>query len=366
MKTQTLVILTLILTALMACQNDRKPSEAKDLSEPEPNKESSEVSNPSEIENDREFSAVKNLAEFKQTQFTPTLEHQISNNKNAVYCATLLFAWDAIRMQMHTPITVSDEYFDLKLLNSSTTFTNVLKNNEYKISGDIDGDTIKAKAEFNKSLPFEVNLQSFDNKLTFGGQKVASFGIQGNDDYELLKTVKIIYYQNDNNFIIKLLPKDAAHEIILFKPDKNFNSIAEMTAEVEKLTEIGKSEINNEKLNWKYYYNAEDEVIIPKLNFNIQTNYSTLEGSVFNADNQYFVVAKAWQRTAFILDENGAEIESEAEIEVEEEESEEEYEKPKPKKMIFDKPFLILLKRTDAKNPYFGLWSSNTELMIQE
>jgi hypothetical protein len=61
----------------------------------------------------------------------------------------------------------------------------------------------------------------------------------------------------------------------------------------------------------------------------------------------------------------GADIESEAEVEVTEE-VEEEHEKPKPKKMIFDKPFLILLKRTDAKNPYFGLWTTNTELMTKE
>jgi hypothetical protein len=46
--------------------------------------------------------------------------------------------------------------------------------------------------------------------------------------------------------------------------------------------------------------------------------------------------------------------------------AESKYEKPKPKKMIFDKPFLILLKRTDAKNPYFGLWATNTELMTKE
>ncbi len=45
---------------------------------------------------------------------------------------------------------------------------------------------------------------------------------------------------------------------------------------------------------------------------------------------------------------------------------EEDIELPKPKKMVFDKPFLILLKRTDAKNPYFGLWTMNTELMIRE
>jgi hypothetical protein len=336
MKRQNTIILTLILITFFSCKNDK------------------------------DFPELKNLSEFKNTQFIPTLEHKISNDKNSIYCATLLFAWEEIRKQVNSPLTISDNYFDLKLLNQSTSFENVLKNNEYKVSGEVDGDLISARAEFNKSLPFEIKLQSFNNKLTFDGLKVSSFGVYGYDSYEQLKIVKIIYYKNDNNFIVKLLPKDKEHEIILFKTDQSFNSIAEMTSEIEKLTEIGKTEKKNEKINWKYYYNEEDVVIIPKFNFNIETNYTTLEGNKFKSNEQNFQIERAWQRTAFILDESGAEIESEAEIAVAVEEVEEEYEKPKPKKMIFDKPFLILLKRTDAKNPYFGLWTTNTELMNKE
>lgn len=314
---------------------------------------------------ERKFPEVKNLSEYENTQFNPTLEHKISNDKNSVYCATLLFAWDEIREQINSPLTISDEYFDLKLLNKSTSFENVLKSNEYKVSGEVDGDLISARAEFNKSLPFELKLQSFKNKLTFDGQKVSSFGVNGYDNYKQLNIVKIIYYKNDNNFIIKLLPKDKEHEIILFKTEKNFNSIAEMTSEIEKLTEIGKTEKKNEKINWKYFYGDEDIVVIPKFNFNIETNFTKIEGSNFNADKRNFQVERAWQRTAFILDEMGAEIESEAVTDVVEEMVVED-EKPKPKKMIFDKPFLILLKRSDAKNPYFGLWTTNTELMTNE
>lgn len=316
---------------------------------------------------DRKFPEVKNLSEYKNTEFIPTLEHKISNDKNSVYCATLLFAWDEIRKQIDSPLTIPEAYADLQLLNKSTSFEDVLKSNEYEVEGAVYGDIITARAEFNKSLPFELKLQSFKNKLIFEGQKVSSFGVNGYDNYEQLKIVNIIYYKNDNNFIIKLLPKDKEHEIILFKTDQSFNSIAEMTTEIEKLTEIGKTEIKNEKINWKYFfYNEEDVVVIPKFNFNIETNYSTLEGNKFSSDKQEFQIEQAWQRTAFILDESGAEIESEAEIEVAVEEMEEEYEIPKPKKMIFDKPFLILLKRTDAKNPYFGLWVANTELMKKE
>jgi serine protease inhibitor len=250
------------------------------------------------------------------------------------------------------------------MLNQSTSFQQVLKSNEYKVSGEVDGDFIKVRAEFKKSLPFELKLQSFDNKLTFDGQKVASFGVNGYDSDEQLKIVDITYYKNDKNFVLKLLPKDTEHEIILLMTEQRFNSMAEMTTEIEKLTEIGNAEKRNEKADWKYSFNEDDVVIIPKFNFNIETNFSTLEGSGFKTKEQNFQIERAWQRTAFALDESGAEIESEAEILMVTSVMPELF-KPLPKRMIVDKPFLILLKRTDSKNPYFGLWTTNTELMTK-
>jgi len=345
MNKYSIAFLTINLTILLSCYN---------------------------VNNDRKFSEGKNLSEYKNTQFIPTLEHEISNDKNSVYCATLLFAWDEIRNIINLPLNIADDNLDLRLLNNSTSFHSVLKPNEYKAIGQVEDELIFAFAEFNKSLPFEFKLESFTNKLTFTGQKVSSFGLSGYVDYDLLKSVKIVYYKNDNHFIIKLLPKDKEHEIILFKTDLTYKSIAEMNKEIEKLTEIGKTEKKNDKMSWKYIYSSEDEVIIPKFNFNIETNYTTLEGNIFSAKKQNrlqeYAIQKAWQRTAFMLDESGAEIESEAvfEFAVEEVENEEKYEKPKPKKMIFDKPFLILLKRTDASNPYFGLWTTNSELMVLE
>lgn len=123
--------------------------------------------------NNNMFPEVKKLSEYKNSQFIPTLEHRISNGKNSIYCATFLLAWDEIRNQLKPPLKIPDEYFDLKLLNQSTSFENVLKNNEYQVSGEVVGVLISAKAEFNKSLPFELKLQSFKNKLTFDGQKVS-------------------------------------------------------------------------------------------------------------------------------------------------------------------------------------------------
>ena len=44
----------------------------------------------------------------------------------------------------------------------------------------------------------------------------------------------------------------------------------------------------------------------------------------------------------------------------------EEEAKPTPKKMIFDKPFFVMLRRTDATNPYFCLYVANPELLVRE
>jgi len=304
---------------------------------------------------ERKFPQVKKLSEYKNTDFLPTLEHKIDRRKNAVYCAALLYAWEEIRKQIDLPLTLSPEDTDLTLLNNSKSFINVLKSSEYTTSVEVKGNTIKAKAEFNKSLPFEVNLNSYDNRLTFKRETVASFGVRGTNNNKKLQIVEIIYYKNDSNFIIKLLPKDKEHEIILFKTDKVFNSMAEMNKEIEKLSEIGKNERKNEKHQWKYRITGNDEVLIPKFNFNIETNYATIEGKNFKTSKQNYQIIKAWQRTAFLLNEKGAEIESEAEIWV----------KSRSKKMFFDKDFLILLKSTDAANPYFGLWVVNTELMVK-
>ncbi len=341
MKKHSLLIFSILLTVFISCNDD----------------------NP--ISDDDKFPEVKNLSEFEKTIFVPTLEHQITNDKNAVYCVTLLYAWEEVRKIINQPLEISNEYPDLQLLNQSMSFDNVLKSNEYSASGTVDGDIIKTKAEFNKSLPFEVKLQSYQNNLVFDGHHVASFGLNGHDDYELRKIVKIVYYKNDNNFIIKLLPKDKKHEIILFKSEKTFGTLSEMYKEMESLTKIGETEKNNKNISWKYSIENEDKVVIPKFKFNIETNYTNLEGNFFNSSSKTFQITKAWQRTAFILDESGAEIESEAEMEAAEGDAGEE-DQPNPKKMILDKPFLTLLKRTDASNPYFALWTTNAELMVEE
>lgn len=313
---------------------------------------------------DRKFPEVTKLALYKQTEFLPTLEHNISNGKNAVYSATLLFAWDEIRKRVEQPIDIAKSDTDLTLLNNSKSFIGVLHSGEYYAVGKVDGEVIRAKAEFSKSLPFKLKLTSFSGQLTFNGQKVASFGQVGHD-YQTAGIIQILYYNNDNDFILKLSPKDKEHEIILFKSSDTYKSISEILSLIANKIEVGKKERLSDKIGWRYYLTALDEVVIPKFKFNIENNYSSLEGRSLKAGNQSYLIETAYQRIAFILDESGAEIESEADFAIATE-AEEEETKPHPKKMRFDKPFFMMLKRTDRNMPYFGLWVNNSELMVTE
>lgn len=141
MKNKNAIILTLVISTLISCNNDTK------------------------------FTEVKKISEYKNTQFIPTLEHKISKDKNSVYCVTLVLAWNEIRKLINSPMTISDDYFDLNLLHKSTLFKNVLKDNEYEVSGKVERNLKFARADLSKSLPFELKLQSFNNKLTFDGKR---------------------------------------------------------------------------------------------------------------------------------------------------------------------------------------------------
>lgn len=318
-------------------------------------------------QNAKKFPKEKELSEYKKTEFLPTLEHKLTGDKNSIYCTTLLYAWDEIRKIIYKPLQIPNVFQDLTLLNNSSSFIGVLDPDEYTVVGEVEGDKITATAEFKKSLPFEVELRSYPNKLRFDNEKVASFGGKGSDS-NTSRIIKILYYNDGNDYVIKLLPKDKKHEIILFRTDTVFNSMSEVISNIEHKTKIGHIENQNKKLGWKYYFADDDEVVIPKLSFNISTSYSTLVGNFFQGGKNGYTIQKAWQQTAFMLDEGGAEVKSKAVISVVSVSAVRiiPINKPKLKKLIVDKPFFLMLKKTNSKFPYLGLKVTNSELMIKE
>ena len=150
---------------------------------------------------------------------------------------------------------------------------------------------------------------------------------------------------------------------MLIKGISGIKNLSDAIKKTNNLIEAGKNEMKNVKESWKYSLNETDTFSIPTIKFNLETNYSKIEGQEFDAKDKKYTVETAYQRTGFILNENGAVVESESRMIAADSTSE-----PiqiKAKKMVFDKPFFVIIKRVQTDNPYFVIYVQNNELLTK-
>ena len=306
---------------------------------------------------------VQRLDSLKQTLFLPTLETNFDTKKNAIYAASLLMAWDEIKNLIKEPI-IKIESDELKQINNSKSHLGVLTKGEYKSSIEIKDFKVIAKAFFNKSLPFAEPQIRADDQFKFLNNKVVFFNVSIHDHI-----AGIMYYNHDNDFMLKLKPKDRNHEIILvkstFPPNSNSTNLIQQCYNKASYA----AQTRNRNHEWRFELKEEDKIRIPILQFNLENNYKKIEGTSFASKTSALRVGMMYQKTAFVLNQNGAAVKSEAVIMTDSTSVADTsmfVKPPQPKNLIFDKPFLILLKRTDSKNPYFAMFVANTELMERQ
>jgi hypothetical protein len=314
-----------------------------------------------------DFPGVIEIDSLKETDFVVTMENKFNNSKNFIYTPTILFAWDELKNKLasqkfSTPI----KNIEFDLLNNSTSHLNSLSKGEYSIEIKQESEEIEIRTYFQKMLPFEFIMESIDQML-FKNKSVKGFGIKYYDK-DLVKNIEIINYENDDDFIVKLIPKDKTNEIILIKGDNNSKTFIQVVERLDVKSSEGLLSQNDSELRWKNEFLYNDILEIPKVKFNISKTFKNLEGVRFNDENNKdHVLTKVFQRNGFVLDENGAKAESEAIIAADTTAISPENlvvkPKPKPKKLIFDKDFYILIKKVNSKNPYFLIRIANTELM---
>jgi len=308
---------------------------------------------------------LTNLSELKQTEFVPTLECDLTKNKNIIYASAFLYAWDGVKQLFNSPIIPTDANSrDFKLLNNSNSFKNSLNKNEYEAKASLTDGKIVSTAMFHLVLPFPSKLQKLDDGILFDKRKVLAYGMNYKDD-NIIKFTKILFYKDDNNFIIKLNPKDTAHEIIFVKGLQTVKTFSDAINQTNSLIEEGEKEKRNANDSWKYEFRDMDDFKIPVIKFNIETDYESIEGQSFKGNGIMRTVETAYQRTSLILDENGAIVESVA-IDSAKLDSVANPPKIHPKHMVFDKPFFIIIKKVGKLNPYFLMKVENAELFTEK
>ncbi|HYA48169.1 MAG TPA: hypothetical protein VEG35_00600, partial [Burkholderiales bacterium] len=97
-----------------------------------------------------------------------------------------------------------------------------------------------------------------------------------------------------------------------------------------------------------------DVLLVPDILFEVSHHFAELEGRRFkNQTLKGRTLDVAQEDISFRLDRSGAELRSEAKV----------YMLPTPTYFLFNRPFLVCVKKRDSTQPYFVMWVDNAELL---
>jgi hypothetical protein len=329
-----------------------------------------------------------NSTSLDRTSITPVLDTEIEPGQNLIYCATFQLAWNELRDSF--PEFLPEEPEIIKQLDKKMFVKDYLSEDCYvamsgwwkNIYEDINrmlrekfGDeawplteeraledkftegAFMAYAFLFKNLMFPEIFESLDEPIWFiSGDtmyKVNAFGIKEFEPDEeihrkLGEQVWIYYYNHDHEkssteFVIELKSKSSNDEIIIAQiaPGKTLlETIVKAQAFIAERPPD--------------FLKRKETLQIPKIDYDIEHNFTEIENYLGAAVGG---PAKAYQRTKFKLDQEGAMLKSEAIIMVES------LSIKGPRRFIVSGPFLIYLRQKDSPYPYFAMWVDNGEVL---
>jgi hypothetical protein len=342
--------------------------------------------------------AFDGKSEFlQQTVIVPTLDTPTMKGKSVIWCSSFQMAWNHLKTDLaRGPVQLRNaEGIAERLNRAKQSEADLVPSEFYATAGWVkDGIIEKIQAEMAKKFPkvsppqwepdslreavayaylqtavrfkylFLDNDESFLFTDSTGKQTaVKSFGIRKKDQAifrELRGQVAILYFNEDSlrrdreveEFIIDPFRDSTPHQIILARV-KQKPTLGAMVADVESKT--------NGKLPrpWSPHFSETDTLLIPNIHWRIEHEYPALQGpgkEFLNPALAGNFLNKACQTIDFKLDRGGAELKSEARMELT---------KGGTGSFSLDRPFLLYLKKRDAKYPFFVMWVDNSELLCK-
>lgn len=191
-----------------------------------------------------------------------------------------------------------------------------------------------------KNFRHKVDFKEIE--MTFKSTPVKGFTIASDQN----SGAKLIDYDNDDNFVIGLASRDELDEIYLIKGNDgaSMNEILHFlrSAKVSKGSPI----------------NAIDVLQIPNINIDYHRDYTELIGAeLINRKIKPLFIAQMTEQIKLSMNYQGAVMENEAMIFLSRGGP------PRPKRLILDKPFWLIMKEANKKQPYLILRVENTSLL---
>ncbi len=202
-------------------------------------------------------------------------------------------------------------------------------------------------AYFLKEVEYKEPL--YKTNVDFMGKTVKGFYADTNKQKS---EIKVIAYENDDKFIISLKLKSDGDELLFAKgyDMKKPQAVLDYIAKTKPKGHLKKRD----------YFEA------PNLHLNYHRSYSEMTGKFLaNKDFTQYFIGQMFENIKFDMDEKGARVENEAVITLLKSAAPSVKEE-KPRYFILDKPYWIIMKRSNSKNPYFILGVNNTKLMEEK
>ena len=336
---------------------------------------------PKELEKEQSeiFLRSVNVNQSDQTVVYPFVQAPILKDQSSLYCASFEIAWNKIRDDIiNQPIKLEQTVAWVEYLNDAPKNTSIGEKYITALAG-FGKDNISSritnelKRKFDMAIDLNYTLNSTDilsfaylkkniefysplaedfgrEKLIFNGSDTVDFfGLKhgwANPTYK--SNLRIHDYLNENDFIFQIGTKSGLDEVYFAKiqPESTLIKTYEKV-----ISRVGK---NNLEL-----LGGQEQVRIPYVKLNLTKEFEKVRNAkLANTDFQTYFIGHAVQIIDFDLNETGILLESMADIYMLEAMSETE-----PRKLIFDRPFLIILKEKKADLPYFLMWVDNAEFM---
>ncbi len=235
-----------------------------------------------------------------------------------------------------------------------------LAKGEYESEATADGPVLTVTARFHRNLPFAVPFDEIEDGIVFAKKsQVKAFGMKQHNG-AVAGQIDILYYESDDRFVLRSRAGAEEDELLLAKGFSDGVKLSTMCSKVQSAIEKGAEEWKKDDNRWKYSIGEEDEITIPLIRFHLQARYKELINQTPNVKGVTHKILEAMQATAFVLDKDGVILESDAVIV----DSAAAVMDDIPVKYLhFDEPFLVILKKKQAENPYFIMKVANAELM---
>ncbi len=331
-------------------------------------------------------------AGLKDTVVVPTLDTPTPKGKNVIWCSSFQAAWNRLKNDVvKVPVRVKNAGKVAARLNAAPQSETDLPEGAYYSAagfaasgiaetirkamkkrfpdvpppdfGDLGPGDILAYAYLAANVKFEIPF--FENREEFlfnGKTSVSSFGIRRKDDYaygELREQVEILYmseergpdYHTAAEFVIDPCKTSKPCQIVLalINPKPTLE---------ETLNLLHRQAAGYDTERYARRLNPVDVLLVPNIRYEITHRFKELEGPdklLLNKGFEGYYVQTAEQVINFKLDRSGAELSSQAKSRVE----------PVARHFIFDRPFLICMKKRGGKHPFFVMWVENAELLCK-